>query len=153
MLRLLCTLCCLSFSKWTYSSPLQSTSSSVKTTEGGDVVVFDPAVVAFVAAVIAVAANVLVLDVAVRRDPPILIAAVARGVVVKLPVPILIAGDELIAPILTADDLAGSLFDILHCRWQTSMWCCLWVCYQSVFSYFGVRCCPSSLMWCPSIAV
>ena len=95
---------------------MQSTSSSVKTTEGGDVVVFDPAVVAFVAAVIAVAANVLVLDVAVRRDPPILIAAVARGVVVKLPVPILIAGDELIAPILTADDLAGSLFDILHCR-------------------------------------
>jgi hypothetical protein len=102
---------------------LQSTSSSVKTTEGVAIVVFAPAVVAFVAVASALAAVVPVLGVAVRRDPPILIAAVVIGVVVKLPVPILIAGDddealvaELIAPILTADDLAGRLFDILHCR-------------------------------------
>jgi hypothetical protein len=102
---------------------LQSTSSSVKTTEGVAVVVFAPAAVAFVAVAFALAAYVPVLGVAVRWDPPILIAAVAIGVVVKLPVPILIACDddealvaELIAPILTADDLTGRLFDILHCR-------------------------------------
>jgi hypothetical protein len=123
MLQLLCTLCCLFFSKWTHLIPLQSTSSSVKTTEGVAVVVFAPAAVAFVAVAFALAAVVPVLGVAVWQDSPIFIAAVAVGVVVKLPVPILIAGGdnealvaELIAPILTADNLAGRLFDILHCR-------------------------------------
>jgi hypothetical protein len=97
MLRLLCTLCCLFFLKLTHLSPLQSTSSSVKTTEGVAVVVFAPAAVAFNAVVFALAAVVPVLGIAVGRDPLILIAAVAVGVVVKLPVPILIAGDDLLS--------------------------------------------------------